>query len=528
MTIPLLLCAGGLAPGARAQGFDGRYLLSLLHNEQPGQKVNDLLNLIDATNRSPLTQSIELDLGASLRYEAQPWSPNRSITDTDILRSRLFGDVRGDHPRTAWRLHGQVVPWQRLQPSPGLPARRDVQLGLDFLPRNLPHLFVSLTRADRETVQGISSSDDRRADLRFSRGNFGANAGVRHIESRAPGSVAAIRTEEFHGGVLGSQAWRGVALNGSYDAVVLNTGIRERSIDQMTHNLNAGAVWSPHRKVTLTGSGLTRWLRVEDNGRPAPDDTRELTVSFRADTRPATGLSLGLLREYRESQIARGHIVSDFLRFEGIYRHDIVRSTQFQTGVLQTLDLHTEGGSLPNSSAFALVDGRLHRGIDGRAELRFATTEPASSGLQWRGLLQARTRPGRNTQLDVLWHVDQLPEIEGAQQRDRSWEFVFGYQPTENTNFTGTHRRLDGEGRIERAERFWSLNGSWRTTQYSTLSLYASTRSTRLQSAEAEETIVGTDLAWLATEDLRIRGTWRQVRGSSEGSSYGVILTRSF
>ena len=535
MTIALLIGGTALAPAAQGQSSDGRVLVSLLHSEQPGFlrggsiETNEFLNLVDATNRSTLAQGIELDVGTSLRYEAEPWGgPGRGFTDTDLLRSRFFADVRAEQRRTAWRLHGQFVPWQRTQPTPDIPRRRDVQVGLDFLPRNLPQLLFNFTRADRETQAGLSSSEDRRADLRFARGNFGTNLGVRRIETTPSGRTPGTKTDEFRAGLLGGSAWRRMSWSGTYDALVLHTGTRERDVDQLTHNLNGGVVWALHRKVTVGGNGLTRWLRTADNARPAPDETRELYLALRADTRPVTGLAVSLLREYRESRTTAGDVVADYARLEALYQRDVVRSTMFQTGLQQTFDLRSRGGGLPNNSAFALVDGMLRRGVNGRAELRLATTTPVETGLQWRGLLQLRTQPSPRSNFDVLWHVDQLPEIAGEQQRDRTLELVAGYQPTAGTSLVGTHRRLDGTGRIQRDERFWSLNGSWRTSQYSTLSVYASTRQTHLQLLAAQETIVGLDLTWWARENLRVRGTWRQVRGPGENRSYGVILTRDF
>ena len=50
----------------------------------------------------------------------------------------------------------------------------------------------------------------------------------------------------------------------------------------------------------------------------------------------------------------------------------MARDFYFQTGYLGVLDLASQRGSLPSNSAYVLVDGRLRRGVDGRAEVRAA------------------------------------------------------------------------------------------------------------------------------------------------------------
>ena len=515
-----LLCSAALAGGARAQQFDGRYLGNVFHSESGGQESDHTSHLYDIVMRQDTPNAWRLDLGAALRYDS------RFSYDSDLFRARAFGELAS----RSWRLHGQVVPWQRLQPTPELPSRRDLQLGLDLQPARAPHLSLYYSRADRRTQLGESGAEDMRADVSYGSGPLGGRIGVRRLETRALGFEAASRTDEFRAGLQGHTAWKTAAVSGAYDAIVTGITQRERQVDQDIQRLAGDAVWAPHRQFNLSLNGLYRWGTTRDNALLQQTEIGETSLGARFAYLPLPGLLLDASRSYYESAVAGGKTISDYVRLEAFYQHPFMARTTLQTGYSQTVDIASEGGGVPNSSAYLTIDGNLRRNVWARAETRASHAPLDDGSLQWYFALDLRTRPNRSTTFDVLWNRYSLPEIEGLQQIERTWELKAGYQPLSGTSLVGSYRRLDGEGHLRRAERLWSGNGSWRWRQNAMLSLFGSTRETLLLASTERENVLGTDLTVEPRDLLQLRGTWKRTgrRGQPPDTSYGVILTRSF
>ncbi len=515
-----LLCSASLAAGARAQQFDGRYLGNVFHSETGNLGSDRTSHLYDIIMRQDTPHAWRLDLGASLRYDS------RFSYDSDLFRARAFGELAS----RSWRLHGQLVPWQRLQPTPDMPSRRDLQLGLDLLPARAPHLSLYYARADRRTQLGESGAEDMRADVSYGSGPVGGRIGVRRLETRAVGFEAASRTEEFRAGLQGNTLWRTFAVSGAYDAILTDIAQRERRVDQDIQRAAGDAVWAPHRQVNVSVNGLYRWGATRDNALPRQTGIGETSLGARLAYLPLPGMMLNASRSYYKSAVAGGNAISDYVRLEAFYQHPLLARTRLQTGYSQTLDIASEGGGLPNSAAYITIDGDLRRNLWARAETRAARAPLEGGALQWYVALDLRTRPNRSTTFDVLWNRYSLPEIDGLQQVERTWELKAGYSPLPGTSFVGSYRRLDGEGRLERSESLWSANGSWRWRQNASFAMYGSTRRSLLLANAERENILGVDLTVEPRDRLQLRGTWKYARRSEQprDTSYGVILTRTF
>ena len=91
-----------------AMGFQGRYLGSYVVTEELDER-SSLQHRYDVSGQRMLTPEIDMNLNASLRYSTEP-----GRDDTELLRSRFFGNIRG--PR--WRVRGQLIPWQDRSPGP--------------------------------------------------------------------------------------------------------------------------------------------------------------------------------------------------------------------------------------------------------------------------------------------------------------------------------------------------------------------------------------------------------------------------
>ena len=520
MSAALLTSVGAASPLV-AQSVDGRYLGSFTHVDASGQSSNNMRHVYDAVIREALPRDLQLDLGTSLRYELEP-----GRRDTDILRARFFGDVRG----TAWRVHGQYVPWQRMRPETVVPRRRDAQAGFEWTSRLGAQMRLNLNRSDRETDLGLSRLDDRRIELLYTRAGFGTNVGYRRLEGEPGGRGLRNTTDEYRAGLRGSRNWRSVSVSGAYDAVIADRTTFARRTDQDMQRANLSANWQPNRKVTVSSHLQRRWGKTSDSGLFLDRLTRELSTGARLLYLPFAGLSLDVLREYRQNQVAAGNLISDYVRFETLYRRPVARATMFQTGYAQSIDLRRRGGGVPTSSVFGAVDGVLRRGIRGRAELRAARSATVSTGTQWRRLVQLNTRPTRLTRFDVLWQRDTLPEIAGAQQRDRTWELLGGYQPTPETNIVVSYRRLDGTGRIMRADDFWAFNAAWRMAERTSLGFNGSSRRTRLQQSQARVRVASVDLTFWPAEQSKVRASWRRTKtaGRRRDASWNVIVSQTF
>ncbi len=515
-----LLCSLGFATAAVAQNFDGRYLGNVFHSEIAGQGSDRTSHLYDIIMRQDTPNAWRFDLGASLRYDSQ------FSYESDIFRTRTFGELSS----RSWRLHGQFVPWQRTQPASDIPGRRDLQLGMNVMVPRAPQLALTYTRADRRTRAGESGVEDARADLSYGTGPIAARVGVRRLESRAAGFEAPSRTHEYRAGLNGSSAWKTIAFGGDYDAILTNISSRDRQIDQDIQRASGDATWSLHRQASLGVNGLYRWGTTRDNAVTRDTPIDETSLGARLTYLPFQSVMLNASRSYYKTTVFTGNQISDYMRLEALYQHDLVKHTALRTGLSQTLDLGSAGGSIPNSSAHLTVDGNLRQNFWVRAETRAAHAPHTDAALQWYFGLDLRTRPNPSTTFDVLWNRYSLPELAGVQQIERTWEIKLGYQPRSGASLIGSFRRLDGEGQLERAESIWSANGTWRLRESATFSLYGSTRESRLPSGATHENILGLDLTLQPRELLQLRGTAKVARRSAQPRdvSTGVILTRNF
>jgi hypothetical protein len=514
------LCSLGLASAAGAQQFDGRYLLSVFHTDVAGFSQNRMTHLYDVIMRQDTPNRWRLDLGAALRYDSE------FSYDSDLFRARTFGELTSRN----WRLHGQYVPWQRMQPTPSLPSRRDMQVGFILNQPRLPQLLLNYTRADRRNTIGESRSDDARIDVAHDFGPADARVGYRRIETNPAGRTPSSKTDEYRGGIQAGKAWRTFGIGGAYDAIVTETRSLERLLDQRIQRAVGDFSWRPHRQVTVSGNGLHRWGRTEDNARPASDPIDETNLGARLNYIPVQGLNLSATRSYLKSSTTRGNQISDYLVLQALYRRLLVRRTIFHTGYSQSIDINSEGGSIPNSSIFASIDGNMRQGMWARAESRASRSPLRGGALQWFWLLQLRTRPSHNSTFEVLWNRNSFPEIANMQQTDRTWEIKASYSPISKSSVVGSYRRLDGEGRIERHDTIWSANASWRVQDTTTFNLYGSWRRSGLQTVMFEEDVFGADLTVRPRELLQLRGSLRYAKNSTgpRDISYGVILTRDF
>ena len=515
-----LLCSFGFAAAASAYEFDGRYLGNVFHSEYAGQSTDHTSHLYDIIMRQDTPRALRFDLGASLRYDSE------FSYDSDLFRARAFGEMGSP----SWRLHGQYVPWQRVQPATDIPSRRDLQLGFDLTPVRAPQLFLSYTRADRRTRLGESGSDDWRADANYAYGGLGAHFGLRRLETETIGFEAQSRTDELNAGLQASRSFRSLSVSGVYDATLTRIEQRERRLDQDIQRAAGDASWTPHHQVNLSVNGLYRWGLTRDNSLPRDADIGETSLGARLAYLPVTGLALTASRAYYKSVAVAGNQISDYLRLEALYQHRFLARTNLQTGYSQTIDIDSQGGSVPNSAVYLTIDGNLRQNFWARAESRAAKAPLADGGLQWYFALEGRTRPSRNTTFDVLWNRYSLPEFGGLQQKERTWELKAGYDPRPGVTLVGSYRRLDGEGRVQRAENMWSGTGSWRLRDDASLSVYGSARATDELGSANQENILGVDLTLEPRELLQLRGTWKYAQRSpaAPDTSYGVILTRTF
>ena len=518
----------------------------------------------DVGTQETAPAGVDMNLRMSLQFQRRPGE-----SDSDLLRSRFYGDLR----RAALRLHGQFVPWQPTAAGASPPRDHDVQLGADFAPPRAPRLGLNYSRLDRDRADGRAQSDDRRADVSYALGGLGAEIAFRRLEAQPAGrDPIASKTKEWHGGLHGAGSLGSLSGQGAYDALISDFRQRERHREFTSHGVNLGASWNPIARFTLSASALGRWGRTDDNALPSDRSIDERYVSGDAQVRPLSGLDLSLLSESRRRKESGSDASADYLQFQGNLRRPIREGFFLQTGFARTVTLESSQGEVPNSSAYAFVEGRMRKGIDGRAELRGSSSSDESAGTQWHRLVQLRTRPRSTTRLDVTWSKDTLPiaiierrvagpadssgtqvdtltVIPGVAQQDHQWEITGGYDPRPGATVVASLRLLDGAGRIDRSERLTTVTATWRAARRTTLSWNWSWRrarsafettvatievgldtvTTRVET-ETTEIVRGIDVTGRLPGEFRVIGSWRSASGSGrEGSvTYSVTLDRNF
>jgi hypothetical protein len=559
--VPLVLFALAL-PGA-AQGQNGQFTGSYHHTTGEGE--GDAMRLrYDVGAREAVPGGIDMNLRMSLQYQRRPGE-----ADTDLLRGRFFGDLRRD----VFRLHGQFTPWQATAPGPRPARERNVQVGLDIAPRSAPRLALNVTRLDRDLANGRSASEDRRADLSWGGEAVGGQMGFRSLDTEpAPGLAASSRTREWRGGLSGSKGRGAFTTRASLDLLYSEFDSRERARILRSQGVQWSGAWAPGRRFSLNTSATGRWGLTTDNAFAKPNEVNERYFSTAATARPFEGLETDVLHEHRSRAGANGG-VADYLQLDASFRRAVLEAMRFHTGYRRTVTIRSESGDVPNSSAWALVDGRLRPAIDARAEIRASIpVANRAAGTQLRRLAQLRTRPSRRTRLDVTWSRDTLPiailprsaavpgdttappadtlAAVGVAQRDRQWDFSGGYEPFSGASVVGSLRLLEGEGRVGREERLATVTSSMRVSRRSTLSLQYSRRrasarylatvlseeGTGQETVEAfvtsktSETVRGADLAFWLPGEFRMRTSWLHASrsGREATTTWGVTVDRSF
>jgi hypothetical protein len=449
---------------------------------------------------------------------SQQYQRRLGVAESDVLRTRLFGDLRGQ----IWRLDAQLEPWQRNAPGPARSRERQSQVGFRLMPPRLPQLDLRIDRLDRDTQSGLSSSERKRVQVGWSRGGVSTEAAFRRIDAVPAGiATAPSRTEEWRGGLHVVRASRRASVEGGYEALVsdFRSHARRRSLD--TQRVQLGAGWTPVRQVSMQASFFDRWGRTEDNAQPGARSLDEVATAANLRVRPGAGFEMAGTHEYRRQSSALGDVVSDYVQVEGLFRRDVRRGLVMQTGYLGTMRLGGGSGDVPHSNVYGFLDGRLLPRIDGHAETRASRARGEGvGGTQWHHALQARTRPTRRTKLEVGWNRQTLPEILGVAQHDRRWEIQGGWDPGGGASLVAAWRRLDGHGRIRRAERFTSLTGSWRPSESTALSASWSRQTSR--------TVFGSRLYPEWKEERRVRLGEEFVIGDTDNSAIATRLLPDF
>jgi hypothetical protein len=558
-----LVAGAVLLSAGRAAAQHGQFVGSFHRTEGVGE--GDLLRFrYDIGTREAAPAGVDLDLRMSLQFQQRPGESN-----SDLLRSRFFADLR----RSALRLHTQFVPWQATSAGASPPRERDVQVGADFTPPRAPRLTLNYSTLARDRADGRAESEDRRAEVSYALGSLSADVSFRRLDARPGGrDPVSTRTDEWQGELRGAASAGPLSGQAAYDALVTDFRQRERRREFTSHGIDLDGAWNPTRRFTLSASALGRWGRTDDNTLPSARSIDERYVSGSAQTRPLTGLDLTLLAESRSRRADSGHEdAADYLQAQGNFRRAIRQGFAFQTGFARTFPFESGPGEVPHSSAYAFVDGRLRKGVEGRAEVRGSRPDEASAGTQWHRLVQFRTRPLSTTRLDVTWskdtqpiatterraagpadstaQIDTLTVIEGISQEDRLWEITGGYDPRPSATLVASVRWLDGEGRIDRSERVTTLTATWRAARRTTLTWNWSARrarstfeavavpgadgedtiATRVES-ETSETVHGVDITGRLPGDYRVTGSWHRTSwsGREKSVTYGVTIDRSF
>lgn len=512
------LLAAGAAP---ARALEGRVLGSLQRVED--WREDDMMRfLYELGGRQQINPSTDLRLRLSLNYYSL-----LNQHDYDLWSTRLYAQMRAPQ----WLVDAQYTPWQQVSPLRSAGTERRGHLNLRWMPRRLPHVDALYSRFDRDLNGLRSRTDDRRLRVSYGTDALGGSVGFRRVDTEPGGGIGVgSRTDEWKGDLRSLWAWRQMNVGGNYEGLLSRYRYRERRRELATHQIGMLANYTPVRRVTIGANVLQRWGHLTDNATLYPGDVDESACGAHVQYRATRDLDFQLSREYRRTSGAPTANVSDYMQGEARFRRAMARDFYFQAGYLTILDLASRGGSLPSNTLYGLVDGRLRRGVDGRAELRVARPEGQDlGGTQWHRLLQLRTRPTERFRFEVDWRKDTLPRILGLDQTDREWHFLGGYEPVPGSNLMLSWRRIDGEGRIERAEAEWILSAGHRFAEEASLSVNWSRRSVLHPYAVTIANVLAADLSFWLPSRWQARANYRQdLRDTSPLRSYGAVLEKRF
>lgn len=516
--IAALLLGGLMLSPDAVRGVQGRYTGSVtrFEGEDP---VSSTLHNYDVSTLKSLSNTVTLNMRLSLQYQARLDQSN-----SELLGSRVHGDLRG----TIWRLRGQIAPWQDATAGPQSPRNRSTQLGFNLAPRNLPHLDLTWNRGDGESPAGRSVTEDRRANVSWSRGILQASGGYRSVDRELRESSApSARTEEWKTQIAAAKNWRGLALRSAYEFLSTQYRSAARLRDADAHTLDLGAGWNPLRTVNVGGNALIRRGSTDDNALPAARNIDEQSYGARLGFRPWSSLDLQASRDYRRTQVTGGNEISDYARLSTTFRKPLIRRIAFQTGYQKNIDL-THGGPVPADNIYAQVDGPLRRGLYARQELR-TSTSGGSPGRQWRRITQLRGDPLPEVHVEASWRHDALPDS-AAGQTQNEWSTTIGFAPESSLGLTANARWQRNTGRVESTERLANLLLTWRSSERSQLSFNWSRRTSITALLETQETVFGFDLQMWLPGDYRVSGSAREVRRQTQpdNRTWSLAVEKSF
>jgi hypothetical protein len=501
--------------------LEGRVLGSLQHVEDV--RDDDMLRfLYDLGGRQTLTERSELRLRLSLNYYSV-----LNQNNYDLWSSRLYAQMRAPE----WLVDAQYSPWQQVSPLRNAGRERSGNFGVHWMPRGLPQVEALYSRLDRDLGGFHSFSNDRRIRLSYGREAIGGSVGFRRVDTEPGGGIGVgSRTDEWKGDLRGSRSWRTVNVGGNFETLLSRYRYRERRRELATQQLALNGSYTPARRLTIGGNILQRWGHFSDNATRLPGEVDESAYGLNVQYRATSDLDFKAAREYRRQAANPRAITSDYLQGEVRFRRAMARDFYFQTGYLAILDLASHRGSLPSNSAYAMVDGKLRRGIDGRAEVRASRSEGEGvSGTQWHRSVQLRTRPARQVRFEAEWRKDSLPRFFGLDQNDREWHLLGGYELGPGSTLALSWRRLDGSGRVERGEAEWILSGGHRFGNDSNLSVNWSRRNVLRPYRETVSDVLAVDLGFWLPMTWQARGNYRQdLRYADAHRSYGLVLEKRF
>lgn len=512
----LLLCLG-----SRADAVQGTYTGSYYHTEGIGTE-DVMRHRYDAWTRTAVPGGLDLNLNMSLSHLSRP-----GLQDSDLLRSRFGADLTGSR----WRARGEWTPWQDVSVASTSPRQRNLSLELSLNPRTLPGLGLFYQQFDTESATaGRATTRDYRVQAYRNLGVLRSHLQYRRLETRSAARFTAPgRRNEWQAGLSGTRNWGTVTGHGSYDGLILDA--RNGTVTEKlgSHRFSLGGTWRPAPKLTLSGDAVGRWGASTRNLTRSTIDERSLNA--RAGYRPLSGLDIQLAREYRRRRTGSLVYLSDFVRLSTTFQRRLRPRIGFQAGAVQTANLQTRRSTPPTSSAHALLDAEVIRGLTARGEIQVAGANgPRMSGIQWRPSVRVRALPSRVLRLEGTWTRSTLPKLDGVPQRERQWEFQVAYQPVPRADLSGTYRRLDASGRVEQHERYGTLSVSWRLGQRGRLSLDATRREAAAFFSRTSERVLGVEAAFGLPGDFRGRTSWRMNRreGLPRQTQIGVTLSKTF
>jgi len=511
----LLLCMG-----SGAEAVQGTYTGSYYHTEGV-ETENIMRHRYDAWTRSALPGGLDLNLSMSLSHLSRP-----GLDDSDLLRSRFGANLTG----TRWRARGEWTPWQDVSAGTTSPRQRNLSLELTLNPRTLPGLGLFYQRFDTQSLAGRATTRDYRVQAYRNLGILRSRLQYRRLETQSAARFAAPgRRNEWQAGLSGTRRWGTFTGRGGYDGLLLDSRNGVASEKLNSHRFNLGGTWRLSPKLTLDGQAVGRWGTSTRNLTSSPIDERNL--STRVSYRPFTGLDVHLAREYRRQRTGPLVYLSDFVRLQTTFQRRLRPRVMFQAGAVQTANLQTRNATAPTSSAHALVDAQVIRGLTARAEIQVAGANgPRMSGIQWRPSVRVRALPVPTVRLEGAWTRSTLPKLDGVSQRERQWEFQAGYQPVPGADVSGTYRRLDATGRLEQRERYGVLTASWRLGRRGRLSVDGARREAATSFSRTSERILGAEAAFGLPGDFRGKTSWRVSRrtGLPRQIQVGVTLSKTF